>query len=144
MHSMRKEYMRWMLVSFLLPGYLLLLSANRDTDGSFALWLDLTLDTSLGKSISTGSENSQNTLLIGEWKQFRQVNTSTIPAEIPEVRDAKHTQRSGHTPNYDTSATDINGVAVYNVILHSCDEGTAHIDDFKTEPMESGLSIGAP
>jgi hypothetical protein len=141
---MRKNYMRWMLVSFLLPGYLLLLSANRDTDGGFALWLDLTLDTSLGKSISAGPESSQNTLLIGEWKQFRQVNTSTVPAEIPEVRDTKHTQRSGHTLTYDSIASDLNPSVVYYANLSSYNEAVAFIDDFKTAPMESGLSIGAP
>jgi hypothetical protein len=141
---MRKNYMRWMLVSFLLPGYLLLLSANRDTDGSFALWLDLTLDTSLGKSISSGPEGSQNTLLIGEWKQFRQVNTSTTPIEQPEIRDAKHTQRVGHTPIFDVTAADSDPAEAHHALSGLCDKATASTVDFQTEPMESGLAIGAP
>jgi hypothetical protein len=144
MQSMRKNYMRWILVSFLLPGYLLLLSANRDTDGSFALWLDLTLDTSLGKSISTGPEGSQNTLLIGEWKQFRQVNTSTTPVEHSEVRDAKHTQRSGHTPFFETVAADSDPIAAGLANAGSCIEAATSTVNFQTEPMESGLAIGAP
>jgi hypothetical protein len=144
MHCLRKNYMRWMLVSFLLPGYLLLLSANRETDGGFALWLDLTLDTSLGKSISTGPESSQNTLLIGEWKQYRQVNTSTIPAEMPEVRDAKHTYRSGHTPFFDTADAHTDPVAVFHACSESCGETVTPTNSYQTEPMESGLSIGAP
>jgi hypothetical protein len=144
MQSMRKNYMRWMLVSFLLPGYLLLLSANRETDGSFDLWLDLTLDTSLGKSISTSPESSQNALLIGEWKQFRQVNTSTVPTEMPEVRDAKHTQRPAHIPIYDTIAADLDTIAVHHAYLGSHNDSAVSFDDYQTEPMESGLSIGAP
>jgi hypothetical protein len=144
MHCLRKNYMRWLLVSFLLPGYLLLLSANRETDGGFALWLDLTLDTSLGKSISTGPESSQNTLLIGEWKQYRQVNTSTIPAEMPEVRDSKHTYRSGYTPFFATATDDSDPIAFFIAGSGSCGENVTPTNSFQTEPMESGLSIGAP
>lgn len=133
-----------MLVSLLLPGYLLLLSANRDTDGSFALWLDLTLDTSLGKSLSTGPEGSSNALLIGEWKQYRQVNTSTTPTEQPEIRDVKHAQRTGHTPFFASITADSDP--------NPCSQGMVLVDyeakavavDIKSEPMESGHAIGAP
>ena len=133
-----------MLVSLLLPGYLLLLSANRETDGSFAYWLDLTLDTSLGKSLSTGPEGSQNTLLIGEWKQFRQVNTSTTPTEQPEIRDAKHTQRTGNTPYFDNQTTDSDPVAEQQTRNNATNLIAAATVDFQSEPMESGLAIGAP
>ncbi len=141
---MRKQYMRWILVSLLLPGYLLLLTANKETDGSFALWLDLTLDTSLGKSINTGPEGSKNTLLIGEWKQYRQVNTSTIPAEKSEIRDVKHTQRIGHTPFFDTIAADSDLIALGHADYYNRDQIAASTVDFQSEPMESGLAIGAP
>ncbi len=144
MHNMRKQYMRWILVSLLLPGYLLLLTADKETDGSFAFWLDLTLDTSLGKSISTGPESSQNTLLIGEWKQYRQVNTSTTPAEQPEIRDVKHTQRTGHTPFFESIAADADSIALRNSGYCSYDERASYAVDFQSEPMESGLAIGAP
>ena len=143
MHSMRNHSVRWILVALLLPGYLLLLSAGKETDGGFAYWLDLTLDTSLGKSINTGSESSKNTLLIGEWKQFRQVNTSTTPVEQPELRDAKHTLRLGFIPVFDImpstgkpNAPYLNGSGIDDPAVLS----TAH----HSEPMESGLAIGAP
>ncbi len=144
MHNLRKQSMRWVLVSLLLPGYLLLLTANKETDGGFALWLDLTLDTSLGKSISTGPEGSQNTLLIGEWKQYRQVNTSTTPAERPEIRDVKLVQRSGHAQSFDTIPADARSVAMHNSTYGICDDLIPHAVDFQSEPMESGLAIGAP
>jgi hypothetical protein len=122
----------------------MLLSANRDTDGSFALWLDLTLDTSLGKSISTGPEGSQNTLLIGEWKQYRQVNTSTTPTEQPEIRDAKHTQRIGHTQISDAVPADSDPAGFQQPVFDACEKIAASTVDFQSEPMASGQATGAP
>lgn len=144
MHSMRKLSMRWMLVSLLLPGYLLLLSANRDTDGSFALWLDLTLDTSLGKSLSTGPEGTQNALLIGEWKQYRQVNTSTTPTDQPEIRDVKHAQRVGHAPDFHSFSADSDPLVCFQGFSYVALEAASAAVLIKSEPMESGLAIGAP
>lgn len=144
MHSMRKSTMRWLLVSLLLPGYLLLLSANRDTDGSFALWLDLTLDTSLGKSLSTGPEGTQNPLLIGEWKQYRQVNTSTTPTEKPEIRDVKHMQRVGHSTAFTHISADSDPTPCQQRMMLVDFEATAVAVNLRSEPMESGLAIGAP
>lgn len=88
--------------------------------------------------------NTLFTLLIGEWKQFRQVNTSTTPSEQPEIRDLKLNQRIN---SISATAAIPNQVSVYawnNSVSRTSESVQNLIVRDEHEPMESGVAIGAP
>jgi len=97
---------------------------------------------------SSGDEQADSntlfTLLIGEWKQFRQVNASTTPSEQPELRDQKLNQRTNSITA--TAAIPSQGTvyAWHNSITRTSETVQSLIVCYDLEPMESGLAIGAP
>jgi hypothetical protein len=144
MQSLRSPFLRAVLVWAILPAYLLLLSADRNTDGGFARWLDLTLSTHLGKSFSTQPSDAGFNLVIGEWKQFKQVNTSTTPAEQTELRDTKLMQRlTASTSFFDgiESIEELQKMAL-RVACRILEDNIHQSKIFP--PLISGIAIGAP
>lgn len=178
MQSLRNSIFRSVAVWLILPGYVLLLSADRRNDGSFACWLNLALASHTGvvgtvalddvtKSADTVAEAIKNasvwaesqssddsatperdsnalySLLIGEWKDYRQVNTSaTAPSERPEIRDGKALQRfTSPTATADRSPEiSVTRPFTRAEIFSATDARNA----IHCEPMVSGMAMGAP
>lgn len=144
MQSLRSPIIRTVLVWAILPAYIILLSADRTSDGGFTRWLDLTLSTHLGKSLSTEPSDASFNLVIGEWKQFKQVNTSTTPTEQTELRETKLQQRLNASNSFFDGISTINTLkkmVTLSMVMFS--EGAiqpAH----SFPPLISGIAIGAP
>jgi len=144
MQSLRSPILRSILVWAILPAYLLLLTADRNTDGGFSRWLDLTLSTHLGKSLSSQPSDAGFNLVIGEWKQFKQVNTSTTPTEQTELRDTKLAQRLNIPSTYfdgTASIEALNKLSILGAVRYV--EDAIHLSTI-FPPLISGIAIGAP
>ncbi len=179
MQSLRNSLLRSVAVWLVLPGYVLLLSADRRNDGSFACWLNLVLSSQVGVVASDGlndamksadtvaeaiknaskwaeSQSAQNeaptgrdsntlySLLIGEWKNYRQVNTSaTTTPEQPEIRDGKALQRLSPPGTYAARPPEL--AAPPRRLAPAVEFETADLSvSARVEPMASGMAMGAP
>jgi hypothetical protein len=131
------------MICAILPAYIVLLSSDRTTDGGFARWLDLTLSTHLGKSLSSEPGDAGFGLVIGEWKQFKQVNTSTTPVEQTECRESKVLQRVNASKSFFDELTSIDTFRQIRTMFLL--EGSEEIVfSFIFPPLISGIAIGAP
>lgn len=179
MPFVRSYIIRILALSFVLPGYLCLLSADRRADGSFARWLDLSLssrfqevsapnlnllvksaesvqDALKDASAAIAAGTAENTLpadaevlfgmLIGEWKQYRQVSASTTPADpAPELRDGKHHKRislPGHTSGFFIPGNTVPGPQTGGSTTSYPDISAPQ--KAAIPPMASGMAMGAP